>query len=528
MDTFLKNGKIYLGEGRFASSLLIRDGLVAGVDCTPDGAREVDLGGRTVVPGFIDSHLHMFNTGRALRSVKLHGVDSIRECIALGRRFIEEQQPGPGAVIVGRGWNDDYFLDEHRMLDRHDLDQVSTDRPVIYTRACGHALACNTKALELAGVTADTAQPEGGRFELGDDGAPNGIFKEHAMGMIQKLIADPDLEEAKAILQAAMAHASENGITSVQTNDLSEQNWPLLWEAYEGLRKEGKATVRSYQQCLFTTAEGYEDFIKKGFRTGFGDEMNKIGPLKLLIDGSLGARTSLMRQEFHDMPGNKGIQVVPDALLDRFMAISRENDMQVAVHAIGDRGIELVLDAYQKALPEGCGERRWGIVHCQITDGPLVQRFAEQQVVAMVQPIFLHYDLHMVADRVGDALASTSYAFGTMDKLSIRNCYGTDSPVEDLNTMNNLYCAVTRRDLTGFPENGWYPTECVPVQTAVDHYTADGAWNSFEETKKGKLLPGYYADLAVLDTDIFTCDPMAIKDAKVLMTMLGGKVVFER
>ncbi len=528
MDTIIKNGKIYLGEGRFASSLLIRDGLVAGVDCDCEGAEVLDLGGRTAVPGFIDSHLHMFNTGRSLRSVKLHGVDSIAECIARGRRFIEEQQPAPGEVIVGRGWNDDYFLDEHRMLDRRDLDKVSTEHPVVYTRACGHALACNTKALELAGVTENTPQVEGGRFELGEDGKPNGVFKEHAQGLIRRLISDPDLAESKAILLAAMAHASENGITGVQTNDLDETRWELLWQAYEELKNEGKATVRAYQQCLFSTTEGYEAFLRRGFRTGFGDDMNRIGPLKLLIDGSLGARTSLMRQPFRDMPETKGIQCVPDELLDRFMAISAQHDMQVAVHAIGDRGIELVLDAFRKALPAGQNPLRWGIVHCQITDRALVERFAEQDIVAMVQPIFLHYDLHITADRVGDELASTSYAFGTMDELHIHNCYGTDSPVEDLNTMNNIYCAVTRQDLTGFPAGGWYPQERVSVMKAVDHYTADGAWNSFEENKKGKLLPGYLADLAVLDTDIFTCAPERIKDARVELTMLGGKVVYRR
>ena len=529
----LHNGKIYLEKGRYAQAILIRDGLVAAVGTNEEilpqagDAQVIDLGGKTVIPGLIDSHMHLYNVGRTLLAIQLYGSTSMQEVIDRSRAFIEKHQPAPGSIVVGRGWNHDYFTDEKRMPNRFDLDKVSTEHAIIITRTCGHMLSCNTKALELAGITAETAQIEGGEFEIGPDGQPNGIFKEHAMDLIQKLVKAPDFELSREIIKTAMAPASSPGITSVQTNDMYESNYQMVWNAYQSLVDEGIASVRVYQQCGFSTIEGYEQFMASGFRTCFGSAMNKIGPLKLLSDGSLGARTALMRNDYADEAGTKGIMCVSPEQLDAFMAASKKNNMRVAIHAIGDRAIEMVLDAYEKSMQHDGNPLRHAIVHCQITDLPLVERFAENQVAGLVQPIFLHYDMHIVEDRVGKELASTSYAFGTMDKLGIHNSYGTDAPVEDLKTMENLYCAVTRKDLSGFPAEGWLPGEAVDVETAVDHYTIDGAWNSFEEKVKGRLLPGYYADLAVLSDDIFTICPDQIKDVKVQMTVMNGKIVYQ-
>jgi len=533
MDMILYNGKIYCGKGRYAQAVAVSGGFIEAVGTSEEllagagDAEKIDLGGKTVIPGLIDSHMHLFNVGRTLRAIQLYGSTSMAEVIDRSRAFIEKTQPAKGSVVVGRGWNHDYFTDERRMPDRHDLDKVSTDHAIIITRTCGHALSCNTKALEMAGVTAETPPVDGGEFEIGADGKPNGIFQEHAMGIIQELIQDPTFEESREIIKTAMAHASSHGITSVQTNDMYEDNYQMVWNAYQSLVNEGAASVRVYQQCGFSTVEGYKKFMADGYRTGFGSDMNKIGPLKLLSDGSLGARTALMRKDYADQAGTKGIMCVSPEQLDAFMAASQENGMQVAIHAIGDRAIEMVLEAYEKAMPDGKNDLRHGIVHCQITDLPLLERFAKGNICGLVQPIFLHYDMHIVSDRVGEELASTSYAFGTMDKLGIHNSYGTDAPVEDLKTMENLYCAITRKDLSGYPAEGWCADECIPVERAVDHYTSDGAYMSFDENRKGQLLPGYLADLAVLSDDIFTICPDKIKDIKVEMTMMGGKIVYK-
>ena len=531
-DMLLYNGKIYIEKGRYAQALLIHNGMISAVGSNNDilsmnnDAELIDLDGKTVIPGFVDSHMHLYNVGCALLSIQLHGSTSMQEIIDRSRDFIAGHNIASGSIVVGRGWNHDYFTDEKRMPNRFDLDKVSTDHAIIITRTCGHMLSCNTKALEMAGITAKTAQIDGGEFEIGPDGKPNGIFKEHAMDMIQKLVITPDFEQSREIIKAAMTHASSHGITSVQTNDMYEDNYQMIWNAYQSLVDDGTASVRIYHQCNFSTVEGYEKFMAKGFRTGFGSSMNKIGPLKLFSDGSLGARTALMRQDYADESGTKGIMCITPDQLDDFLTASQKNGMQVVIHAIGDRAIEMVLDAYGKVL---CGSNpmRHAIVHCQITDTPLLERFTENHIAGLIQPIFLHYDMHIAEDRVGKQLASTSYAFGTMDKLGIHTSYGTDSPVESLNAMENLYCAVTRKDLSGFPDIGWMPDEAVSVETAVDHYTVDGAWNSFEENIKGRLLPGYYADLAVLSDDIFTICPDRIKDIKVEMTIMNGKIVYK-
>ena len=360
MKTTIIKGRVYTGRG-FAEAVAFKDGLVTEtgsfeqLERLHGDAEVMDFGQCSVLPGFIDSHLHMYNLGVSLRSVQLHGANSIAECIERGKKYIKDYNPPKNTVISGRGWNDDYFLDERRMLTRRDLDLISTEYPIVFTRACGHALTANTRAIELAGVTKDTPQPDGGQFEIGEDGLPNGIFKENASAYIKKIIKEPDLTETKAILKAAMDNASSWGITSVQTNDLHENNYSLIWQAYESLANEGKATVRAYQQCNFTTIEGYKKFLNEGFSFGMGSDMNKIGPLKLFIDGSLGARTALMRNEYSDMPGTYGIRCLTDLQLDEFVKTAVENNMQVIVHAIGDGGIEAVLDLvrFEEQL-DGC------------------------------------------------------------------------------------------------------------------------------------------------------------------------------
>lgn len=534
MKTAIHHAKVYVEKGHFEEALLIEDGIIKMVGSNQDilaaasGAEEIDAQGHTVVPGFIDSHLHMYNVGFNLRSIILMGATSIAECIQRSRDFLEKNKPAPGSVIAGRGWNHDYFTDEHRMLNRHDLDQITTEHALVFARACGHVTVVNSKALEMAGITRDTPQVPGGEFELDENGEPNGVFKELAAALVQKLLAQPEGQDLEDLLRAGMEHAAEWGITSIQSNDIKNDNYERIYGAYQSMVDKGTALVRTYHQCNFTTLPQYEDFLAHGYKTGYGCSMNKIGPLKLFIDGSLGARTALMRQDYNDAPGVRGIEVMTQEQLNAFVKTAQANHMQVAVHAIGDRGIEMVLNAYDTVIEGGKNDLRHGIVHCQITDLPLLERFQKNDIIAYIQPIFLHYDLHIVEDRVGKPLTSTSYAFHTMEKLGLHTCYGTDSPVEDLNTMDNIHCAVNRQDLKGFPEGGFYPEERIDVSDAIDEYTIGCAYTSFEEDVKGRLKPGYYADLAILSDDIFTVPTEKIRDIRVLTTMVGGKVTFQR
>lgn len=534
MSTLIYNANIYVERGVFAQALLVGDdGKIAAVGteeevraaCT-GSETQFDAQGRTIVPGFNDSHQHLFNTGIALAAVRLQGVTSIAEVIERGRRYIEENQPQPGEVIHGMGWNQDYFTDEHRLLTRHDLDKISTEHPIIFDRACGHILTCNTKALEMAGVTTSTVPNAGGAIDQ-ENGELTGVVRENARSQVRCLMSERSLETKKRLLRTAIRHANETGVTSVQTCDVRLGDWESTLEAYKQVLAE-TPSLRAYHQFSFMEPAGFQAFLNKGYRMGVGNDFNRIGPLKLFVDGSLGARTAYMRQPYADDPSTRGIATLTPQEIDTLVDMAVKNHCGVAVHAIGDAAIENVLNAYDKVCENGENPLRLGIIHVQITDRPLLERFTKNDILALVQPIFLHYDTAIVEDRVGKELAATSYAFKTLMDLGVHTSYGTDSPVEDMNPIDNIYCAVTRKNLRGEPAGGWHPEECVDIYSAIDAYTIESAYASFDEKVKGRLMKGYFADLVVLSDNIFTVNPDDIRTVKVDATMVNGQFVYQR
>lgn len=533
MSTLIYNANIYVERGVFAEALLVGDdgkiaavGTEAEVRAAANGNEtEYDAGGRTIVPGFNDSHQHLFNTGIALAAVRLQGVTSIQEVIERSRRYIEENQPQPGEVIHGMGWNQDYFTDEHRLLTRHDLDKISTEHPIIFDRACGHILTCNTKALEMAGITTETVPNAGGAIDQ-ENGELTGVFRENARAQVRCLMSERSLETKKRLLCTAIRHANETGVTSVQTCDVRLGDWESTLQAYEEVLNE-TPTVRAYHQFSFMEPKGFQAFLDKGYRTGTGNDFNRIGPLKLFVDGSLGARTALMRKPYADDPTTCGIATLTEEEIDTLVGMAVKNKCGVAIHAIGDAAVENVLNAYDKVC-NGTNPLRLGIVHVQITDRPLLERFTKNDILALVQPIFLHYDTGIVEDRVGKELAATSYAFKTLVDLGVHTSFGTDSPVEDMDPIANIYCAVTRKNLRGEPEGGFHPEECLDIYQAVDAYTIESAYASFDEKVKGRLMKGYFADLVVLSDNIFTVASDDILKVKVDATMVNGRFVYER
>lgn len=532
--TGILNAHVYVERGRFEEALLIEDGFIRAVGSNdlirseaPAGAQVFDAKGRTVVPGFNDSHQHLFNTGIALTDIRLHDAHSIREVKEIARRYIEERRPAPGKVLHGMGWNQDYFEDEHRLLTRADLDDISTEHPLVFERACGHMLVANTAALKLAGVTRDSACPAGGTIGRDANGELTGVFAENARAPLIALFREKSVDDCVQLIRAGMAHAAETGVTSVQTCDLRIGSWERVLEAYNIVMADNPLT-RVCHQAYFNQPEAYEAFVEAGHATGMGTPWHRFGPLKMFVDGSLGARTAYMRQPYADAPNTRGVQTMTDEQLNAMVDAAAANNCSVAIHAIGDGAVEQVLNAYDRVCTGGRNPNRLGIVHVQITDRALVERFTKNHILAYVQPIFLHYDTRIVEERVGKTLAATSYAFGTMKKLGIRMSFGTDSPIEDMNPLDNLYCAVTRCRLDGTPEGGWHPEECLDIFDAVDAYTIESAYASFEEDVKGRLLPGYYADLVVLSENIFDNPAQTLRTAKVDATMVDGRFVYER
>ena len=293
----------------------------------------------------------------------------------------------------------------------------------------------------------------------------------------------------------------------------------------------GEGKVRYRHQVCFNNLKDFEEYLTHGeYAVG---EYKKgswltLGPLKLFKDGSLGARTGLMSQGYVDDPENHGLEWISVEDMDRYCQLAKEHNLQVITHCIGDEAVRRTVGCYERAFVDGKNKLRHAVVHCQITDRALLERIAKDDILVFAQPIFLDYDMNIVEKLCGKELASTSYAFGTLLRMGVHLSYGTDCPVEDCNPFTNIYMAVTRKDRQGHPAGGFYPGECVDVETAIDAYTKESAYAEFQEDVKGRLMPGYYADMVLLDRDIFTVDPMEIKDILPVMTIVGGKVVYKK
>ena len=351
MKTIYHNGKIYTGKLPLQQAFIVEDGhfSLVGSDSqilAQKADAVIDLEGKFVCPGFIDSHMHLLGMGQTLSIAMLHlHTSSMQEMLAC----LAATKPGRGGWILGRGWNQDLFQDEQRMPDRHDLDKVSLTHPVCAVRACGHALSVNTKALEMLGITADTPQIEGGQIVM-DEGAPNGIFLDNAMELVMSAIPHPTKEDIKDMLRTASATLNMLGITSCHSDDYSTLPglpWQIVNEAYGELEAEGSLTVRVYEQANFTNVPALREFVEAGNRTGCGTELFRIGPLKLLGDGALGARTAYLSRPYADDPSTKGLSVFTQEQFDALIGYASSHDMQVAVHCIGDGCVDMALSSLE-------------------------------------------------------------------------------------------------------------------------------------------------------------------------------------
>jgi predicted amidohydrolase YtcJ len=541
MNLILTNGKIHTMDSskEIVEAVAVDDGKIIKVGTNnevlslkTDNTKVIDLKGKALLPGFNDSHLHLLYFANTLNMVDLNSCTSIEDIIEKTKAFIQKRSIGKNKWILGKGWNQDYFEVEKRFPTRHDLDKISTDHPIVLTRACVHICVVNSKALELAGITRNTLQIEGSRFDVDENGEPLGIFRENAISLINSKIPRPTLEEVKEIIKEATTYANSKGLTSIQSDDFGHipgVDYDMVIKAYNELKKEGNLTLRVYEQCLLKTIDRLTNFLKEGYCTGQGDEFFKIGPLKLLADGSLGARTASLCEPYFDDPSTSGILVYKQEELDHIIGMAHKHGMQIAIHCIGDKPMYMALESIKKALetiPKK--NHRHSIVHCQITDEVLLNKFKELDVIAHIQPIFIHYDLHIVEDRIGKERMKNSYAFKTMLKKGLHIGIGTDCPVEALDVMPSIYCAVTRKDLKGYPEGGWMPEQKLTVEEAVYNYTMGSAYASFEENLKGSITEGKLADMVVLSEDIFEVEVDKIKDIEVDMTLLGGKIVYKR
>ena len=538
----IRNGKIYMERGRFAEALMIEGGIITHAGSEADIMTRAtaadfvyDCGGRTVIPGLNDSHMHIIEFAEAVHKVRIDDVRSADELVARCRRFIAEHPDRVANGLHAAGWNQELFTGDKRIPDRSDLDRISTDIPVMLERVCSHIAAVNTRLIETLGMDDDMTLYHDCNYLRNSSGTPTGLLRGNACMHAREAIPDFTLDEKRRFLVNAMNVAASMGLTSVQSNDIG----PDLPDKRGALRMiksiydSGEAPLRYHYQMYFDTPDEFSGFIREGLILPSGppdinDMWLTTGPLKLYKDGSLGAGTALMKDGYAGNKDNKGLRWLSSEDMDRFCAIAGDAGIQVITHAIGNQAIEEAIDSYEKIFSGGCNTLRHGIVHCQITDRDLIKRLRDSDKLVFAQPVFIDADMHIAEKLCGRELASTSYAFGTMLREGIHLSYGTDCPVETCDPFLNIYEAVTRKDSCSRPESGYYPEEAVDVETAIDAYTTGSAYAQFAENVKGRLKQGYVADLVVLDRDIFTVSHDEIKDIRPMMTMTGGRIVYQR
>lgn len=538
MGKIFINGKIVTMEKDMpqAEAVVISNGRITFVGSNSEALKHqvavtqvIDLKGRMMVPGFIDSHMHLLNLGYSMRNIDLSGAKSIEELKALISNFIKTNNIEPGQWVLGRGWNQDYF-DVKVFPNRHDLDDVSKEYPILITRACGHAVVVNSMVLDLCGIDGNKGQIEGGAMDLDEEGELKGIFRENAISMVYEAVPKYDVKSIKEMLLEAQNEALTFGITSIQSDDLQSApglGFDEVIHAFQELANEGKIKIRLYEQSQLTDIEELKSFFDKGYFAGWGDEYFKIGPLKILTDGSLGARTAYMTAPYEDAPDNYGISTFSQEELDELVVCAHERNMGAAIHCIGDKAMYMAFDSIEKAIKKMPQKNvRHSIIHCQITDEKLLDRFKELDVIAHVQPIFLDYDLHIVGERIGRERAKWTYNWKSLVDRGVHVAFGSDCPVEPCNVMHGIYAAVTRKDLRGYPRGGWLPDQKVSVEEALYGFTMGPAYASFEEEVKGSIKVGKFADFTILSENIFEIEPEYLKDVEVVATIMNGEIMF--
>jgi predicted amidohydrolase YtcJ len=485
----------------------------------------IDLGGRFVMPGFNDAHVHLAEAGFQKLSVNLVGVKSLEEF----RQRIRDKvaSAAPGEWITGGGW-DETLWPVKATPTRWDVDEVSEGHPVFLQRVDGHIGVANTKALQLASVTVASRNPEGGKIDRDEAGTPTGILRETARDAVFAAIPKPTHNKRKQAIEEALADAAQWGITSAQDNSTWED-----FQVYEELEREGKLPIRINEWLPFdASVEGLKSMRDSHPRS---DNMLHTGMLKGFMDGSLGSHTAALLEPYADDPKNSGLPRYEPERLNEMAAERMEAGFQLGFHAIGDKGVQMALDAFEGGEkqaraqnvkgPNGSQDFRLRIEHAQVTTPEEIDKFKGLKVIASMQPNHLLTDMNWARARLGPKRAAHSYAWAEFLRSGVTLAFGTDYPVEPVTPFRGLYAAVTRKSEDGKAE--YFPEQKLTIDQAIAAYTTGSAFAEFAEKDKGTLQTGMLADFVVLDRDISAVTPQKILDTKVLRTVVGGKTVYK-
>ncbi len=489
----------------------------------------LDMRGKFLMPGMTDTHNHLLATGRALETLSLSEAYSIEDIVSMGRRFLSSFPVGEGQWFFARGWDQNY-LREKRFPNRYDLDRISTTVPLFFERSCGHIASMNTKALEILRIVSGF-KISGGVVNADEKGEPTGVVSEAAVNWARMNIPESSDETLVRWYKRAVGEMVRLGITAVQTDDLGIiGSTERIFRLYEQMELEDGMPLRIAQQWHLRDEAELATFIECGLHKRNGTSYFTSGPLKIHVDGTLGAKTAALREEYSDEPGNRGIYARSQGELDRLLSIAQEAGMRVAFYAIGDGAIERCLNAVECAgRPAERGKNiSHRIVHCQVGAHDIYRRMSDLGVMADIQPAFVTSDWPIAMSRLGAERARWSYAWKTLLQYGIVVGAGSDSPTEPLDPLLGIRAAIMRKDLSGQPEHGWLPSEKLDRVEAFSMYTKGGALVCGDADFRGTLEIGKAADIIAFMEDPFRTDENKIHDLKVGLTVVDGKIRYIR
>ena len=543
-DMVIQGGTIYTvnSEQPTVSTVAIKDGKILFIgdaeevkNYIAEETTVIELDGKTMTPGFIESHGHMMGLGYSELNLDLSGVANYDEMVDKVAEAVEESEPGEW--IVGRGWHQSKWEPQPEMVDgfqTHDkLSAVSPDNPVYLRHASGHASFANAKAMEIAGVNqmsleSFAAEIEGGEIIRDENGNPTGIFNERAQGVVSRHIPDNDEDQDSKALELAIKACHRNGITSFHDAGVGQETI----DRYLKFKQEGKMGVRMYVMISGPNRELVQEWYEKGPMIDTAEHLVTVRSIKLNCDGALGSRGAWLLEEYTDRPGHFGMETLP---MDYVLETSRMGlklGFQVNSHAIGDRANQEVLDQYDSAFkefPELSTDHRFRIEHSQHLHPDDIARFGELNVIAAMQAIHMSSDRPWAIERLGEKrIIEGAYMWQALLESGALVINGTDVPVEPIDPIASFYASVTRKTLKKQPEGGYEPDQKMTRVQALRSYTLDAAYGEFEENYKGSIEVGKLADFTVFNQDLMTVEDDAVLDTKIAMTIVGGKIVYEK
>jgi predicted amidohydrolase YtcJ len=517
--TLDENGKVI----RFTGLVIGRDGKVTQLLTSKDKPPKQpdfrqDGKGQTMLPGLIDAHGHVMSLGFQALTLDLSGTNSLAEAQAAIKAYATKF---PDRLwIIGGGWNQEKW-GLGRFPSAADLDSVVADHPVWLERVDGHAGWANSKAMALAGVTAATKAPAGGRIEM-TSGKPNGIFVDAASQLIAKKIPPPRAIDRDAALAMAQSILMAQGITAIADMGTSIEDW----QSFRRAGDDGWLNIR-----IFSYAAGIENMVAiAGPRPTpwLYEDRLRLGGVKFYLDGALGSRGAWLKKPYSDAPGQTGNRLFDNAALRNLMVRASMDGFQTAVHAIGDAANDDALGAIEDLADTYPGDRRWRIEHAQIVDPVDIPRFGKHGIIASMQPVHQTSDRVMAEVRLGPDRLKGAYAWNSILKAGGKLAFGSDTPVESADPFAGIAAAITREDVQGQPFGGWRPEERVTREQALAGFTTGAAYAAFAEAKLGSLTPGHRADFVLIDTDPLLSSPSEIRATKVQETWVGGRPVYKR